>query len=93
MKSIIVKPVLTEKATDLATRQVYMFEVHSDASKHQIKQVLESLYEVKIKNVTVMNRHGKMHRVGRRSTLVQAPDRKIAYVSLASGKFEMFPQI
>jgi large subunit ribosomal protein L23 len=92
MKQTIIKPVLTEKATDGAVRQVYMFQVGAEANKHQVQQSLETMYGVKVKHVRMVNRKGKTRRVARRSNTVQMPDRRIAYVTLISGKFDMFPQ-
>ncbi len=92
MKTVVIKPVLTEKATDNAAKQVYMFEVGIEANKHQVHQTLESMYGVKVKHVRMVNRAGKSRRAGGRSTnRIELPPRRIAYVTLTSGTLEMFP--
>lgn len=93
IETVIIGPVLTEKATNLATGKVYMFKVHKDATKHKVKGALESLYQVKISKVSITNRKGKARRVGRRMTTKNLPDKKIAYVAVSEGKIDLFPQI
>jgi large subunit ribosomal protein L23 len=57
---VIIKPLVTEKSTHLQeTRNVYAFQVHRDANKVQIRKAVESIYNVKVKDVHTMNRKGK----------------------------------
>lgn len=92
-KGIIVKPVVTEKTTDLAnTRKQYAFEISKHASKQQVKQTLETLYKVKVADVHVVIRKGKTRRTGRRMMTQELSDRKIAYVRLKEGSFDFFPK-
>ncbi|NMB84533.1 50S ribosomal protein L23 [Candidatus Roizmanbacteria bacterium] len=88
----IVRPVLTEKATNLTKDNVYLFEVSTKANKHQIKTSLENLLKIKIKNIRVNVRKGKTRRTGRRMTVKQMSDRKMVFVKLKEGKIDMFPQ-
>lgn len=88
----IIRPILTEKATQLTKRKVYMFQVHRLANKHQIKEILEKLYPVKVKAVAVSMRKGKTRRVGRRMKTKKLADKKIAYITLKEGKLDIFPQ-
>jgi len=61
--NIIIKPLVTEKSTHLQqTRNVYAFQVHSDANKPEIKKAVEKLYNVKVVDVRTMNRKGKPRR-------------------------------
>ena len=49
---IIIAPVITEKSQELAsTGKVYVFKVAKDANKIQIKNAVESLFDVKVKSV------------------------------------------
>ena len=41
---IILRPIITEKTSALARSNVYAFEVHKDANKHQITQALKNIY-------------------------------------------------
>ncbi|KKQ23632.1 MAG: 50S ribosomal protein L23 [Candidatus Roizmanbacteria bacterium GW2011_GWC2_37_13] len=92
INNIIVAPVLTEKATNLVKKQVYMFEVNLKANKFQIKEVIEKIYKVKVDDVRVMLRKGKSKRAGRRMTTMKLSDKKIAFVKLKEGKIDLFPQ-
>lgn len=88
----IIRPVLTEKATTLARANTYTFEVHSEANKFQIAEVLEQIYKVKVGKVRVMTRSGKVRRAGRKMQTRMLPDRKVAYVTLKEGTIDLFPK-
>ena len=62
--NVIVRPLVTEKGTHQSEAlNAYAFEVHPQASKAQIKQAVEKLYEVKVLEVRTANRKGKPRRV------------------------------
>jgi large subunit ribosomal protein L23 len=90
--NVLVRPVLTEKATNLSKDSVYLFEVNNDVNKFQVKETIEKLYKVKVGLVRMMIRKGKMKRVGRRSKTKQLADIKIAFVKIKEGKIDLFPQ-
>jgi large subunit ribosomal protein L23 len=92
INKVLIKPILTEKATNLVQNKVYMFEVDKKANKHQVKQALEKLYKVKTGEVRVMIRKGKEKKVGKKGFLKRSSDRKIAFVKLIEGKIDLFPQ-
>jgi large subunit ribosomal protein L23 len=92
INKILIKPVLTEKATNLVQSNVYMFEVDKNVNKHQIKTALETLYKVKTGEVKIMNRKGKVKKVGKKGLLKKGADRKIAFIKLMEGKIDLFPQ-
>ena len=57
---IIVKPVVTEKMTELGEKlNRYAFVVHKKANKIQIKNAVEELYGVEVVAVNTMNYNGK----------------------------------
>lgn len=89
---VLIKPVLTEKATDLTKQSWYAFEIHEHASKTQAKAAIEQMFKVKVGQVRVVVRKGKIRRVGRKMVTKQMPTRKIAYVKLKEGKIDLFPQ-
>ncbi|NTU46617.1 50S ribosomal protein L23 [Candidatus Roizmanbacteria bacterium] len=91
-KAIIRKPVLTEKATQLAQKAVYLFEVDSTARKTQVAKAVQELYKVQVETVRILVRVGKTRRVGKTGKTIQLPDTKRAYVVLKSGKIDVFPQ-
>lgn len=62
---VILKPVITEKSMDLMTDKKYTFLVHTDATKNQIKEAVEKMFEgTKVKSVNTMNLEGKNKRRG-----------------------------
>ena len=61
--NVVVRPLVTEKSTHLAeVRNAYAFEVAPDANKAQIKQAIEKIYKVKVREVRTANRKGKPRR-------------------------------
>jgi large subunit ribosomal protein L23 len=81
--SVILSPVITEKATNVTAHRQYTFRVATDATKPVIKTAVESLFKVKVEAVNTHNKQGKTKRfkgkVGFRS------DSKVAIVTLAEG--------
>ncbi len=93
LNSVIVEPVLTEKATKLAQSQVYMFHVSKAANKNQIKGVLEKMYKVEVSDIRSSNRKGKTIRRGRRMSPRKLADKRIVFVKVKKGKIDLFPQV
>jgi large subunit ribosomal protein L23 len=80
----IVRPVITEKTSDAyQTRGEYVFEVHPDASKPQIRSAIEQLFGVKVTGVWTSNVRGKTKRMG--TTSGHRPNWKKAIVKLREG--------
>lgn len=64
--NVIVRPLITEKGTHFAnTRNAYTFEVNKAANKVQIRNAVEQLYDVKVREVRTANYKGKPRRRGR----------------------------
>ncbi len=60
---VILRPLITEKATPLSERHnAYTFEVNPLATKTEIKQAVEALFDVKVVNVRTQNRRGEPRR-------------------------------
>ncbi|HEX8201701.1 MAG TPA: 50S ribosomal protein L23 [Isosphaeraceae bacterium] len=60
---VILRPLITEKATRLSERHnAYTFEVNPMATKTEIKQAIEALFDVKVADVRTQNRRGKPRR-------------------------------
>lgn len=60
---VVNRPIVTEKGYHRAEQQnVYTFEVNKLASKQDIKEAVELLFDVKVVNVNVQNRKGKKRR-------------------------------
>ena len=64
--NIIKRPVISEKSTALAeVGNRYVFEVAADSTKPEIKDAVEQLFKVKVKQVRTIMMHGKNKRSGR----------------------------
>jgi large subunit ribosomal protein L23 len=80
---IIVKPIITEKATVASEHNQVIFRVARNATKPQIKEAVEKLFDVKVKHVNTLVRKGKLRNFkGRRALL---SDVKNAVVTLEEG--------
>ena len=80
---VIRKPVITEKTTMASENGAVVFEVTIDANKPQIKEAVESLFDVKVKAVNTVVTKGKVKRF--RGKLGTRKDVKKAYVTLEDG--------
>ncbi|MBN1554188.1 MAG: 50S ribosomal protein L23 [Phycisphaerae bacterium] len=66
MYGIVIRPLVTEKGTfQSQALNAYAFEVAADANKTQIKQAIEKIYDVKVREVRTAARKGKPRRTGR----------------------------
>lgn len=92
LNTVFIKPVVTEKGTQHSANNVFMFEVHENASKTIVKEAIETLYKVKVGTVRVMRRKGKVRRVGRRMISKPMPDKKIALIKITEGNIDLFPK-
>ncbi|ACB83795.1 50S ribosomal protein L23 [Natranaerobius thermophilus] len=63
-RDVIIKPWITEQSTDQMEENKYTFVVAKDANKTQIKDAVQKLFGVKVKQVNTMNMKGKPKRLG-----------------------------
>ena len=83
--SVIRIPLLTEKGHDLKEKHnQVVFRVDRRANKAQVKQAVEEVFKVKVKNVNIMNVQGKKKRLGR--NVGKRADWKKAVVTLHPGE-------
>ncbi|MGV7029427.1 50S ribosomal protein L23 [Methylobacterium symbioticum] len=80
---IIVSPVITEKATNLTEQNKVVFRVAPKATKPQIKEAVEKLFDVKVTAVNTLVTKGKKKIF--RGLRGQRSDVKKAIVTLAEG--------
>jgi large subunit ribosomal protein L23 len=88
---IIKKPVLTEKSMNAMAEKKYTFLVHPDATKSQIKDAVEKMFEgTKVASVNTINYDGKKKRRG--MVVGKTAKSKKAYVQLTaeSADIELF---
>ena len=80
---IILSPVITEKATMASEHGQIMFKVAAHATKPQIKEAVEKLFDVKVKRVNTLIRKGKVRHF--RGVRGELSDVKKAIVTLEEG--------
>ncbi|MFT5700582.1 MAG: large subunit ribosomal protein L23 [Desulforhopalus sp.] len=82
--SVLQGPCLTEKAALLQEEDgKVVFKVHPKANKIEIKNAVEIMFDVKVRNVKTVSMRGKKKRVGK--TVGFTSDWKKAYVTLSEG--------
>ena len=86
LHDIIRFPHITEKSTlqsDLSESQVIALHVRLDATKHQIREAVEKVFNVRVDRIRTARFQGKMKRQGRNQG--RRPDWKKAYITLKPG--------
>lgn len=90
-RTVILRPVVSEKSYALLDAGVYTFVVDPNANKTEIRQAVESIFNVRVAKVNTLNRKGKRKRNRRSFTFGTRPDTKRAVVTLAAGdRIELF---
>jgi len=84
-RDVIIRPVVSEKSYASYDDNVYTFVVAPDANKVEIRQAVEAIFNVKVKNVNTLNRSGKRKRNRRTGGWGSRTGQKRAIVSLAEG--------
>lgn len=79
-EDIIIKPIITEKSSMEMQEGKYTFKVAKKATKVEIRNAVEKLFEVKVLKVNTMNVNGKEKRVGVHTG--KTPDWKKAIVTI-----------
>ncbi len=83
LQAVLLKPVITEKATNLVSANKYAFVVSKEANKISVAKAVRALYGVKPLGVNILNRRGK--KVARGKVRGERSDVKIALVTLPQG--------
>jgi len=89
-RDIIIAPIVSEKSYALIEEGVYTFQVHTSASKPEIRDAVESIWGVEVLKVNTLNRNGKRKRTRGTNRIGQRPDTKRAIVTLAAGEIPLF---
>ena len=80
---VILSPVISEKSMNMMAEKKYTFLVHTDATKSQIKEAVEKMFDgTKVDSVNTMNNHPKTRRRGR--TVGKTAESKKAIVQLTA---------
>ena len=83
-RDILVRPLITERTTQLMAEGKYVFAVAKAANKIEIAKAVSEIFKVKFAKVNTVNVLGKKKRMGR--TQGKRPDYKKAIVKLAPGE-------
>ena len=83
-RDILIKPLITEKSTELMAEGKYVFKVAKAANKIEIARAVKEIFNVKVEKVNTVNVKGKTKRIGR--TFGKRADYKKAIVKLAAGE-------
>ncbi len=91
MKTILIAPIFTEATTKLNekhTQKQYVFEVHVDATKPQIKDIIEKMYSVNVQSVRTSLLMGKRKVRYTKTGILEGRKnhRKKAYITLKEGQ-------
>jgi large subunit ribosomal protein L23 len=84
-RQVVLRPLVTEKTLRQSERHnAYTFVVHPKANKVQIREAIESIFDVTVLGVRTDRRPGKPHRMG--WSVTTTPEWKRAIVTLKEGQ-------
>ena len=94
MRTVLKRPLLSEKSMSRNDQGQYVFEVRTDANKIEIRKAVEEAFDVQVQDVNTINVKGKLRRRRTRRGLTQGytKARKNAIVTLTpdSKRIELF---
>ena len=85
-RSVILRPVVSEKSYALLDQNVYTFVVAPDANKIEIRNAVEQLFGKRVEKVHTINRKGKRTRNRQSGAYNSRASQKRAIVTLAAGE-------
>ena len=83
LNMVLIRPHITEKATDLSEQNVYAFEIHRGANKMHVRQAIEKFYKVKPAKIAVIMgiaKYMKNPRTGRMQTKKTAIKKALVFL-------------
>lgn len=89
-RDIIIRPVITERSTEMMEENKYVFEVDVRANKTEIKQAIEKIFDVKVEKVNTQNYRGKPKRFGRFTGYTSRRKKAIVKLTKDSKPLEFF---
>jgi large subunit ribosomal protein L23 len=63
-RTVVIRPVISEKSYALLAANKYTFRIHPDANKTQVRQAVEDIFDVRVQDVRTMNVNPKPKRRG-----------------------------
>lgn len=90
-KSLVKKPIITEKSTEMSKYGKYMFLVEKNTSASEAKKIVENVYNIKVTAANVINVKEKKRRLGQ-SIGVKPGYKKIIMTLKKGQKLDVVPQ-
>ena len=88
---VILKPIVTEKSMNSMSEKKYTFSVHPDATKLQIKDAVEKMFNgAKVASVNTVNEDGKTKRRGNTFGKTAKMKKAIVQLTADSAEIEVF---
>ncbi|MGX6979219.1 50S ribosomal protein L23 [Vagococcus elongatus] len=87
---VIKKPVITEESMLAMDEKKYTFDVDTRANKTLVKQAVEAAFDVKVKNVNIMNVKPKLKRMGRYAGYTNKRRKAIVTLTEDSKEIQIF---
>ena len=87
---IIIKPIITEKSMDQMAERKYTFIVDKKSNKTEIKQAIETIFDVKVEKVNTLNMLGKIKKQGYTSGRRSSWKKAIVKLTEGSKTIEFF---
>ena len=87
---VIKRPVITEKSMNAIEENKYTFEVDTRANKTLVKQAVEAAFDVKVKDVNIVNVRPKFKRMGKYAGYTKKRRKAIVTLTSDSKAIELF---
>ena len=90
---IIIKPVLSEKSYDGIPNKNYTFLVDKRATKTEVKMAIQEIFKVNVEKVNILNRQGKLKRMGKNEGRRASYKKAFVKLSAESKPIEFFESL
>ena len=87
---VVKRPVITEKSMNAMEENKYTFEVDTRANKTLVKQAVEAAFDVKVKDVNIVNVRPKFKRMGKYAGYTKKRRKAIVTLTSDSKAIELF---
>ena len=90
VRDVIKRPIITEASVLAMESKKYTFEVDVRANKTLVRQAVEAIFGVTVKNVNILNVRGKYKRIGKYSGYTRKRRKAIVTLTADSKDIEIF---
>lgn len=92
VRDVILRPVVTEASMAEMDNKRYQFDVDVRATKTQVKNAVEKVFNVKVAKVNIMNIKGKKKRMGRYEGYTKKRRKAIVTLTAESKEIKLFEE-